>query len=105
MLAVPALQFALVDVRDVAEAHIRAMESSESNGQRILVSAQPSFWFRDIGNVLSNEFCSQGYYVPRYEVPNIIVWLYSFFDSDTKESLSRLGKQCHFDTTKVCHQI
>lgn len=105
MPAIPALQFALVDVRDVAESHVRAMEISACDGHRILVSAQPSYWFRDIGKILGHEFRSQGYYVPRFEAPNIIIWLYSFFDLDARESISRLGKPCRFDSTKVGYKI
>lgn len=60
MPAVPALQLALVDVRDVAKAHISAMTNEKSNGERILITAQPSFWFLDIAKVLAKEFRSQG---------------------------------------------
>lgn len=58
--AVPTVQFGLVDVRDVAQAHIRAMREPRSDGLRILLSYQPSFWFMDIANVLRDEFASQG---------------------------------------------
>lgn len=58
--AVPKVQFGLVDVRDVAQAHIRAMRESRADGLRILMTYQPSFWFMDIANVLSDEFSPQG---------------------------------------------
>lgn len=61
MPAVPALQLALVDVRDVAKAHILAMSNEKTDGQRILVTAQPSFWFLDIAKILAKEFRSQGF--------------------------------------------
>ncbi|VDN41785.1 unnamed protein product [Gongylonema pulchrum] len=78
MPAVPAVQFGLVDVRDVALAHIRAMCEPRSDGQRILVTSQPSFWFIDIANVLRHEFSSQAAQV-----------------------LSRIGKQSNFDNSRV----
>lgn len=59
---VPKIQLALVDVRDVARAHVAAMTSVASNGHRILITAQPSFWFKDIARVLIKEFRRQGSY-------------------------------------------
>lgn len=60
MPAVPALQLALVDVEDVARAHVMAMTNKESDGERILLTAQPSFWFLDVAKVLGREFREQG---------------------------------------------
>jgi nucleoside-diphosphate-sugar epimerase len=60
MPVVPALQLALVDVVDVAKAHILAMQCAKSDGQRILLTAQPSFWFRDLAKALAKEFRKQG---------------------------------------------
>lgn len=57
---VPAVKFGLVDVRDVAEAHIKAMRNPETDGHRLLVTYQPSYSFLDIANVLRNEFGPQG---------------------------------------------
>ncbi|KAK6113343.1 NAD dependent epimerase/dehydratase family protein [Brugia pahangi] len=98
--AVPAVQFGLVDVRDIAQAHIRAMRESRSDGLRILLSYQPSFWFLDIANVLRDEFSSQGYSIPRITVPYPIAWLYSLFSKETKQQiLSRFGNEVHFDNS------
>src|SRR5688500_9036648 len=36
------------------------MESRESDGQRLLLTWQPSFWFREIAKLLAKEFRSQG---------------------------------------------
>ena len=60
MPMVPALQLALVDVGDTARAHILAMLKENTDGERILITAQPSFWFQEISKVLAKEFCSQG---------------------------------------------
>nr|CTP80880.1 Bm3338 [Brugia malayi] len=100
--AVPAVQFGLVDVRDIAQAHIRAMREPRSDGLRILLSYQPSFWFLDIANVLRDEFSSQGYSIPRITVPYPIAWLYSLFSKETKQQiLSRFGNEVHFDNSLI----
>ncbi|VDP12082.1 unnamed protein product [Onchocerca flexuosa] len=98
--AVPVVQFGLVDVRDVAKAHIHAMREPRSDGLRILMSYQPSFWFMDIANVLRDEFSSQGYIFPRFTVPYPIIWFYSLFSKETKEQvLTRYGNEVHFDNS------
>ncbi|MCP9265118.1 Dihydroflavonol-4-reductase [Dirofilaria immitis] len=116
--AVPTIQFGLVDVRDVAQAHIRAMRESRSDGLRILISYQPSFWFMDIANVLRDEFSPQvkyklfttdsyhsvlpGYTIPRFTVPYPVVWLYSLFSRETKEQvLTRYGNEMHLDNSRA----
>ncbi|VIO99978.1 conserved hypothetical protein [Brugia malayi] len=82
--AVPAVQFGLIDLPDIAQAQARAMREPRSDGLRILLSYQPSFWFLDIANVLRDEFSSQGYSIPRITVPYPIAWLYSLFSNKTK---------------------
>ncbi|KAF9258739.1 D-lactaldehyde dehydrogenase [Marasmius fiardii PR-910] len=44
-----------VDVRDVAEAHIRALVKEEAGGKRIIVSVEPFFWqeWLDVANSLT----------------------------------------------------
>ncbi|KAF7637685.1 3Beta_HSD domain-containing protein [Meloidogyne graminicola] len=88
MPLVPALQLALVDVTDVARAHILAMNCPESDNQRILITAQPKFG-------------KQGYWLPSYQAPYFGVWLYSFFDLEARQVLSRLNRHIHFDNTKA----
>ncbi|VDN51382.1 unnamed protein product [Dracunculus medinensis] len=60
MPAYPAVQLALVDVRDVATAHIKAMCEPRTDGERILIASQSSLWFREIAKILRDEFGSQG---------------------------------------------
>ncbi|KHN74926.1 Dihydroflavonol-4-reductase [Toxocara canis] len=99
--AVPYVEIGMVDVRDVVFAHIKSLRESRSDGERILVTAQPSISFMEIANVLRKEFGPQGYYLPRFQVPYAVLWLYSFFDREARELLVRVGHQVHFDTTKA----
>ncbi|KAF9257405.1 NAD(P)-binding protein [Marasmius fiardii PR-910] len=50
-----AKRFCWVDVRDVAEAHVRALIKREAGGKRIIVSAEPFSWqeWLDVANSLS----------------------------------------------------
>uniref|UniRef100_A0A915EA24 Uncharacterized protein n=1 Tax=Ditylenchus dipsaci TaxID=166011 RepID=A0A915EA24_9BILA len=78
MPATPPLQLALVDVRDVAKAHVLCIDNTESDGHRILITSQPSFWFRDIAKVLAREFR----------------------DTEAKQVLARLNRVIKFDNAK-----
>ena len=59
-LAAPKVSFGVVDVRDVAEAHIKAMQTPETDGKRILITSTPSVWFGQILKWLRKEFLKQG---------------------------------------------
>lgn len=97
--AVPAVKFGLVDVRDVAEAHIKAMRNPDADGRRFLVTYQPSYSFLDIANVLRAEFANQGYWLPKFTVPYTVLWCYSFFDKEAAQVLHRVGKEVFLDNT------
>ena len=71
------VNFALVDVRDVALAHIAAMEKQEAAGNRhILVSS--NMWMKEIAEVMSREFQPQGYKIKLWVMPKVGVWLAKF---------------------------
>ncbi|ETN86221.1 hypothetical protein NECAME_01349 [Necator americanus] len=54
-LASPKVSLGVVDVRDVAKAHIEAMTRKETDGERILISAR-SMWFKNMLYWLRREF-------------------------------------------------
>ena len=56
-VAVP-LQFGYVDVRDVAAAHLLAMQNSNSNGERFAL-AEKDLWYKDVAKVLKGKRCIQ----------------------------------------------
>lgn len=69
MPMVPKISFSVVDVRDVARAHILALQKPAEvvNGKRFILSGD-SYWFKDMAGMLSNTFESQGYKIPKREV-------------------------------------
>lgn len=58
--AIPKISLGMVDVRDVARAHLRAMRCPECDGERILITATPSVWFAQLVGWLHKEFKNQG---------------------------------------------
>ena len=64
----PELEFAIVDVRDVAEGHVKAALTPEASGRHILVSESLSLI--EIGEVLRKHF-GDGFPFPRNTVANL----------------------------------
>jgi nucleoside-diphosphate-sugar epimerase len=52
LITVPNLPLYLVDVRDVANAHILAMQKEAANGQRYLCVADRDFWVSQVAQRL-----------------------------------------------------
>lgn len=52
---VPRFAFPIVDVREVALAHLRAVKVEEAKNQRFILSNEP-LWFRDMARILKEEY-------------------------------------------------
>uniref|UniRef100_A0AAF5PLM8 NAD-dependent epimerase/dehydratase domain-containing protein n=1 Tax=Wuchereria bancrofti TaxID=6293 RepID=A0AAF5PLM8_WUCBA len=99
--AAPKVSLGMVDVRDVARAHIRAMECANCNGERILITATPSVWFSQLTRWLHDEFKS--FLISRVTTPNWLAKLYAkmTYDPHFEAVKYRLGAKLHFDNTKL----
>lgn len=100
MPLIPRINLCLCDVRDVAAAHLKAMTIPEAANQRHLIVAS-HLWLRDVAFILSEEFGSQGYYIPTWHAPYFTLWLYSFFDNSTRLILSRINKSYTYSNRKM----
>ena len=95
----PALEFGVVDVRDVAEAHLRAGTVAEAAGRYILVADTVSLL--DIGRILRARFGSR-YPVPRVEVPKPVVSLLAPTMSVSRDFVTRnVGYPLRFDNRRA----
>jgi nucleoside-diphosphate-sugar epimerase len=88
----PRLCFGLVDVRDVADLHVRAMTNPAANGERFLAVAGDFMWMVDIAKVLKNRLGQAGKRVPTGELPNWVVRLAAFRDPAIRLILPELSK-------------
>ncbi|VDO73113.1 unnamed protein product [Heligmosomoides polygyrus] len=104
-LASPKVSLGVVDVRDVARAHVEALRTSASDGERILISAQ-SIWFKDMMNWLRKEFKNFGYKITPVEAPNWVLKLYAALkiDDQVQAVIHRIGPELRFDNSKVLIQ-
>jgi nucleoside-diphosphate-sugar epimerase len=88
----PRLVFGAVDVRDVADLHLRAMTHPSANGERFLAVAGDFVSMLDIAGMLKENLGVAANRVPTRELPNWLLRVLSLFDSRIKQILPELGK-------------
>lgn len=94
---VPELWTGIVDVRDVAAAHIKAGYTPEANGRHIIVSEEATLL--DIANTLRKHF-GDGYPFPRRQAPKFLFWLIAPMMGYTRKYVSKnVGIQTKFDNS------
>lgn len=86
----PRIGFPLIDVRDVAEMHLRAMTHPDAAGQRFLC-ANEFLWMEEIANVLRQHLPAYAKKMPARRLPNWLVRTGALFDPVTRSVLFELG--------------
>jgi nucleoside-diphosphate-sugar epimerase len=87
----PQLYFGVVDVRDVADLHLRAMTDPAARGERFLAVAGDFMSMLDIANVLRSRMGASAKRVPTKELPNWLVRIAALRDPAVKLILPELG--------------
>src|SRR5271163_471230 len=89
----PQIYFGVVDVRDVADLHLRAMTHPEAKGERFLAVAGDFMSILEIATVLKNRMGAAGGRVPTRQLPNWLVRVAALRDPAVKQILPELGKK------------
>ncbi len=97
----PRLTFGVVDVRDVADLHIRAMTHSAANGERFLAVAGDFMSVLDIAKVLKRRMGVSASRVPTFQLPNWVVRLAAIRDPAVKQIVPELGKMKNATSEKA----
>jgi nucleoside-diphosphate-sugar epimerase len=98
---VPQLSFGIVDVRDVADLHLRAMTYPSARGQRFLAIANDFMSMQEIARVLKARMGAAAARVPTRELPNWLVRLAARVIPSLAPMLSELGKIKHASNEKA----
>jgi nucleoside-diphosphate-sugar epimerase len=94
---VPELWNGIVDVRDVASAHIKAGFTPKASGRHIIVSGEANLF--DLANMLRKHF-GDVYPFPRRQAPKFMFWLIAPMYGYTREYVSsNVGHQIKFDNS------
>lgn len=87
----PQLYFGVVDVRDVADLHLRAMTHPAAKGERFLAVAGDFMSMLEIAKVLKKRMGDSAKRVPTKELPNWVVRIAALRDPAVKLILPELG--------------
>lgn len=97
---VPRFSIPVIDVRDVATAHVRAMTADGVVGKRIIISNGCMF-FKDMIQVLQEEYNPMGYNIKSHTCPDFLTKTLSVVMTDLKPLIPGLGKVNEFDNTRM----
>lgn len=94
----PRIGFAVCDVRDIADAHVRAMTAANIDGERFLCAGE-WLWMKDVAAILKSRLGDRARRVPTRVLPDFLVRLSALFDPTVKMVLSELGRERRSDAS------
>jgi nucleoside-diphosphate-sugar epimerase len=101
MPGAPQLYFGAVDVRDVADLHIRAMTHPAAKGERFLAVAGDFLTMLDMAKILKARLGNSAKRAPGWQLPNWMVRLASLRDPAVKLLLPELGRRKNATSEKA----
>jgi nucleoside-diphosphate-sugar epimerase len=90
--ALPRIALGIVDVRDVADLHLRAMTAPAAAGERFLAVAGDFMSLQEIASMLKRRLGEAARRAPTRELPDWIVRTLSVFDSSLRQIVPELGR-------------
>jgi nucleoside-diphosphate-sugar epimerase len=88
---VPNINFNIIDVRDVADLHIRAMTNPKASGERFIGMAGGSISFPQMAELLKKKLPEIAQKVPTKIMPDWIIRIGALFNAQAKAVSSILG--------------
>lgn len=96
----PRIGFNIVDARDVADLHVRAMTDPKAAGQRFIAAGKYA-WFADMAEILRARLGEAAAKVPTRRVPDFVVRLSALFDRQLAGVTYNLGKKRDYSSAKA----
>ncbi len=96
----PNLGFCIVDVRDVADLHVRAMTAPEAAGERF-IAASDWMWMADVSRVLRTELGVRAAKVPTRAMPDLVLRIVSLFQRPIRFVIPLLRRKHVFTSAKA----
>jgi dihydroflavonol-4-reductase len=100
MPGTPRIGFNVVDVRDVADLHLRAMTASEAGGERLIAVARFQ-WMADVAATLRSRLGPSAAKVPKRGIPDFVVRGMGIFDPSVRAVASQLGERVELSSQKA----
>jgi nucleoside-diphosphate-sugar epimerase len=97
--AIPDVNYAMVDVRDVAAAHVAALGAPEAGGGRFICAIE-NHSMREVAQILADHF-DGAFKVPTGKLPGIALRAVALWDGTAKLALNDLGVHQDVDNTQI----
>ncbi len=94
MPMVPDLALGMIDVRDVARLHVKAMTAEGAAGKRYIAAGADPIEMAAVASVLKKAGYGK---VPSRKAPSFLLKIIGLFDREVKGMLPVLGKNTSFD--------
>ncbi len=101
MPGLPHLAFGVVDVRDVADLHLRAMTDPRARGERFLAVSGDFITLREIAQILKARLGDAGRRVATRELPDWLVRIAALADLSVRQIVPELGKRKNATSEKA----
>ncbi len=91
MPAFPNLFIPIIDVRDVASAHILAMTNPGAAGERFLLSNGRALSLKEIGTIIKADLGDAAKRVPTRSIPSLVLRIAALFNAELRPFVPDLG--------------
>jgi nucleoside-diphosphate-sugar epimerase len=105
MPGTPKVAYGIVDVRDVADLHVRAMTAPEAAGQRFIAMGEDFRWISEMGQWLRDALPARAKKIPKRDLPSPLVRLASVFDAPLRQLTPELGVRKRATNEKARHLL
>ena len=98
--AIPHIGFAITDVQDLVDLHIKAMESLDAANQRFL-GVGDFLWMSDIASLLRRQLGVNANAVTTRKLPDFVLRFAALFQQEARFMAPMLGKRREFNVSKA----
>lgn len=94
------LNFSVVDVRDVAKAHVAAMGLPEAAGKRFILYSE-TVSMQEVARILDRHYRTRGYKIPTMKFPNFVVHILARFDPAIRLVKRSVGRRVEYSNARL----
>ncbi len=91
MPSVPRIYFGIVDVRDLTDLHLRAMENPAAKGERFLAVGDATVSLLDVATILRDHLGDAAAKVTTRQVPDWLLRFVAIYNKQARETVPQIG--------------